>query len=137
MAFNTNYKDLGLFGVESLGTKSIAPNNDRFKYVKSVRSMGKSNRGNGSPGSNQFVSHNTQSGTGGFTGNGAKFCSMETTNTSWKRSREDRDYLREWRESVAARRTNERITPKSCRLPLRSLPVCCGAEIVAGATAVQ
>ncbi|XP_019185838.1 PREDICTED: uncharacterized protein LOC109180610 isoform X2 [Ipomoea nil] len=64
---------------ESLGTKSIAPNNERFKYVKSVRSMGKSNRGNGSPGSNQFVSHNTQSGTGGFTGNGAKFCSMETT----------------------------------------------------------
>nr|GMD72412.1 aldose 1-epimerase-like [Ipomoea batatas] len=42
--------------------------------------MRKSNRGNGSPGSNQFVSHNTQSGTGGFTGNGAKFCSMETTN---------------------------------------------------------
>nr|GMC67182.1 uncharacterized protein LOC109180610 isoform X1 [Ipomoea batatas] len=65
---------------ESLGTKSIAPNNERFYYVKSVRSMGKSNRGNGSPGSNQFVSHNTQSGTGVFTGNGAKFHSMETTN---------------------------------------------------------
>lgn len=66
---------------ESLGTKSIAPKNERFKYVKSVRSMGISNRGNGSPWSSQFVSLNTQSGTGGFTGNGAKFGSTESTNT--------------------------------------------------------